>query len=304
MRRLGTRLLLSAGTLFIIAATTFFLMHAIPGGPYSRERRLPPAVEENLNRKYHLDKPLTVQFVRYMGGLLRGDLGPSFAHADRTTNEIICDGFPRSGALGLVAFAIAVAFGVPMGVAAALRRRRGADRALMVGAVLGVSVPAFIIASLLQYVFSYRLGWAPAAGWGDSPWQLFLPACALAALPAAFLSRLVRSSMLAVLESDYIRTARAKGLSPARVVVHHALRNALIPAITYSGPLIASLVTGSFVVENIFAIPGLGQFYVTSINDRDYTVIMGLTLFYSALLVVMNLLVDIAYSFLDPRIAD
>ena len=294
-RRIAFRLLLSLATLGVIAAATFFLMHAIPGGPYSRERRLPPAVEANLARKYHLDEPVAAQFVRYMGGVVRGDLGPSFAHADRSTNDIIRDGFPKSALLGLTAFLIAVALGVPMGIASALRRRHVADRATMVIAVFGVSVPAFIIASLLQYIFSYRLGWIPAAGWGDSPWQVIMPAVALAAFPVAFLSRLVRSSMLAVMESDFIRTAHAKGVSRLQVIVRHGLRNALMPAVTYSGPLLASLVTGSFVVESIFAIPGLGQFYVSSINDRDYTVIMGVTLFYSGLLVGANVLVDLAY---------
>lgn len=301
-RFLLRRVLLSAATLFAIAAATFLLMHGIPGGPYSRERALPPAIEANLQKKYGLNQPVVVQFAHYIGGLLRGDLGPSFAHEDRTTNDIIRDGFPKSAVLGITAFLIAAAIGVPFGVAAALRNRRIVDRTLMVFAVLGVSVPAFIVASLLQYVFSYRLGWAPAAGWGESPWQLFIPALALAGFPVAFVSRLVRSSMLAVLSADYIRTARAKGLSRAAVIVRHALRNALLPAVTYSGPLLAALITGSFVVENIFAIPGLGQFYVTSINDRDYTVIMGVTLFYSALLVAFNLAVDVLYTFLDPRI--
>lgn len=299
---LARRLLYSAGVLALIAAATFFLMHAIPGGPYSRERVLPPAIEANLIRKYHLDEPLPVQFARYMLGLLRGDLGPSFAHEDRTTNDIIRDGFPKSAVLGLAAFLLAFGFGAPMGIAAALRRGRAADRSLMIVAVAGVSVPSFIVASMLQYVFSYRLGWAPAAGWGESPWQVALPAIALAAFPAAFVSRLMRSSMLAILDSDFIRTARAKGLGGAGVILRHALRNALLPAVTYAAPLLAALVTGSFVVENIFAIPGLGQFYVTSINDRDYTVIMGVTLFYSALLTGANLLADALYALIDPRI--
>lgn len=301
-RFLLRRAVLSAATLFAIAAATFLLMHGIPGGPYSRERALPPAIEANLQKKYGLNQPVIVQFGRYIGGLLRGDLGPSFAHEDRTTNDIIRDGFPKSAMLGVTAFLIATAIGVPFGVAAALRNRRIVDRALMVFAVLGVSVPAFIVASLLQYVFAYRLGWLPVGGWGQTGLQIVIPALALAGFPVAFVSRLVRSSMLAVLNADYIRTARAKGLSRMTVVVRHALRNALLPVVTYSGPLLAALITGSFVVENIFAIPGLGQFYVTSINDRDYTVIMGVTLFYSALLIAFNLAVDILYTLLDPRI--
>jgi oligopeptide transport system permease protein len=299
---LARRLLFSVATLLLIATATFVLMHAVPGGPYSRDRALPAAVEQNLVRKYHLDDPLWRQFLTYFGGLLRGDLGPSFAHEDRTTNDIIRDGFPVSAALGSAAFAIAVAIGMPLGIAAALGRRRMIDRALMLLAVLGVSVPSFILASLLLYVFSYHLRIAPAGGWGSSVWQVLLPAIALAGFPVAFISRLVRTSMLRVLDADFVRTARAKGLSGARVVLHHALRNALLPVITYAGPLLAALLTGSFVVEDIFAIPGLGRFYVTSINDRDYTVIMGVTLFYSTLLVGANIVVDFLYAFVDPRI--
>jgi oligopeptide transport system permease protein len=300
---LTKRILYSVGTLLLIAMATFLLMHAVPGGPYSRDRALPPAIEANIIRKYHLDDPVWKQLARYLGSLVRGDLGPSFAHEDRTTNDIIREGFPKSAALGVTAFLIAFAAGMPMGIAAAMRRGQMTDRMLMVVAVLGVSVPSFILASLILYACSYRLGFAPAGGWGESPWQLFLPAIALAGFPIAFVSRLVRSSMLAVLNADFVRTARAKGLSGARVILRHALRNALLPTITYAGPLLAALVTGSFVVEDIFAIPGLGRFYVTSINDRDYTVIMGITLFYSALLIGFNLVVDAAYSLVDPRIS-
>ena len=296
------RLVLSVATLFIIAASTFFLMHSIPGGPFSRERALPPEIEANLSRKYNLDEPVAVQFARYLGSVMRGDLGPSFQHEGRTTNSIIREGFPKSGVLGISGFLIAIAVGLPMGILSALRRRKLTDRALMLLSVLGVSVPSFILASLLQYFFSYKLQWAPAAGWGDSVWQVILPALALAGFPIAFISRLVRTSMLNVLEADWLRTARAKGLGRARVVLTHALRNAILPVVTYSGPLLASLLTGSFVVENIFAIPGLGSAFVTSIQDRDYTVIMGVTLFYSALLIGFNVVVDALYALLDPRI--
>ena len=289
--------------MLVIAAATFFLMHAIPGGPFSSERSLPEAVEANLARKYRLDQPVWRQFASYMAGIARGDLGPSFAHSDRTTNQIIRDGFPKSAVLGLAGFLMAFGFGVPCGVAAAMRRGRLTDRALMVGAVLGVSVPSFILASLLQYALSFRLGWAPAAGWGESAWQILMPAAALAAFPAAFVSRLVRSGMISVLSADFIRTARAKGLSPPRVILLHGLRNALLPAVTYAGPLLAALLTGSFVVEEIFAIPGLGRFYVTSISDRDYTVVMGVTLFYSVLLIAFNFAADVLYVVIDPRVA-
>lgn len=303
MNYLLQRLVLSVVTLSVIAVATFFLMHNIPGGPFSSERSLPPEIEANLARKYNLDEPISRQFLLYVGGLLRGDLGPSFQHEGRTTNDIIREGFPKSAVLGISAFLLAFAIGTPFGVASALRRHGITDRALMLAAVLGVSVPSFILASLLQYFFSYRLRWAPAAGWGESPWQVILPAAALAGFPIAFISRLVRSSLLNVLQSDWLRTARSKGLAPWAVIGKHALRNALLPVVTYSGPLLAALVTGSFVVENIFAIPGLGSAYVTSIQDRDYTVLMGVTLFYSALLITFNLLVDVVYFWLDPRIA-
>lgn len=297
------RFLLSLTTLLVVAIATFVLMHSIPGGPFSRDRALPPEVEANLMKKYNLDESLPRQFLRYMGGLLRGDLGPSFMHENRTTNDIIRDGFPKSAVLGLSGFAIAFAIGLPMGIAAALRRHTLVDHSLMLVAVLGVSVPSFILASMLQYGLSHKLGWVPAAGWGDSPLQAVLPALALSGFPVAFISRLIRTSMLQVLGADFLRTARAKGLPQSVTILRHALRNALLPAITYAGPLLASLLTGSFVVENIFAIPGLGNFFVSSITDRDYTVIMGVTLFYSVLLIGFNVLVDLAYALLDPRIS-
>jgi oligopeptide transport system permease protein len=301
--RIASRLLMSAFSLFVIALGTFFLMHSIPGGPFDTERALPKAVEANLRAKFHLDDPLSTQFVDYMNGLVHGDLGPSFQQADRTTNDIIREGFPKSAILGITAFLFAFAVGLPLGLLSALSRRGVTDRSLLIVAVLGVSVPSFILASLLQYLFSFKLGLAPASGWGESPWQIILPALSLAGFPVAFISRLVRTSMLAILDADFIRTARAKGLSAFKVIGKHALRNALLPVVTYAGPLLAALVTGSFVVENIFAIPGLGQFFVISIDNRDYTVIMGVTLFYSTLLIAANLLVDTAYIFLDPRIS-
>lgn len=302
-RYLIRRAAASGLTLFVIAAVTFVLIRAVPGGPFSAERSLPEAVEANLNRRYRLDEPGWMQFARWLGNALRGDLGPSFTQSDRTTNDIIRDGFPKSAVLGAAAFCLAFAAGVPAGVAAALSRRGLGDRVLMAVAVLGVSVPSFILASLLQYVLAYRLGWLAGAGWGESPLQILMPAVALAAFPAAFISRLVRSSLLAVLSADFVRTARAKGLPPRAVIGRHALRNALLSAVTYAGPLLAALLTGSFVVEDIFAIPGLGQFYVSSIRDRDYTVLMGVTLFYAALLIAFNALVDLFYAWLDPRIA-
>ncbi|MBX7244394.1 MAG: ABC transporter permease [Candidatus Sumerlaeaceae bacterium] len=303
LARIGRRVAFSLATLLVIATATFFLMHSIPGGPFSSERSLPPSVEANILRRYKLDQPVWRQFADYMAGLAKLDLGPSFTSDARTTNDIIKDGFPKSALLGATAFLIAFGIGVPLGVAAALRRARLTDRMLMMASVLGVSAPSFIIASLLQYVFSYRWQIAPAAGWGESPWQVVLPAVALAGFPVAFVARLVRSSMLQVLDEDYVRTARAKGLPPSGVFFRHALRNAMLPAVTYAGPLLAALLTGSFVVEDIFSIPGLGKFFVSSINDRDYTVIMGVTLFYSALLIGFNVVVDVLYAIIDPRMA-
>lgn len=309
MKSVFQRTILSLLTLVVIAGATFVLMHSIPGGPFSHEREVPPEIEANIARKYNLDQPVWRQFASYMVGLSRGDLGPSFVHEGRSTNDFIREGFPKSASLGASGFAIAFGLGIPLGLSAALRRRSITDRSLMLVAVVGVSVPSFIVASLLQYLFSQRIslgkseiGPMPTVGWGDSPWQILLPAIALAGFPLAFVSRLVRTSMLNVLDAEYLRTAKAKGLGPPAVVIRHGLRNAILPAVTYSGPLLASLLTGSFVVENIFAIPGLGNFFVSSITDRDYTVILGVTLFYSSLLIGFNILVDIAYAWLDPRI--
>jgi len=263
---------------------------------------LPPEIEANLARKYNLDEPVSVQFASYMSDLLKGDLGISFLHEGRTTNQIIRESFPKSAALGLCAFLVAISLGVPLGIASAMARRTLWDGFLMLVAIIGVSIPGFILASILQFGFSYHLDWLPAAGWGDSPLQVVLPALALAAFPMAFLSRLIRRSMIDVMDSDYIRTARAKGLTRSAIMLRHALRNALLPAVTYAGPLLAGLLTGSFVVENIFAIPGLGNFFVTSVTDRDYTVIMGVTIFYSALLIGTNWIVDVIYGQLDVRL--
>jgi oligopeptide transport system permease protein len=285
----------------IVATATFFLMRFLPSGPFSREKALPPAVIKNLEARYHMNDPLWKQYLSYIENLVRGDLGPSFKYKDRTVNSIIADGFPVSATLGVVAVLFAVAVGIPLGIWGALRQNGWQDNLVMFVALLGVSVPNFIMAVLLMFVFALGLHLLPAAGWG-TPQQLILPALTLAGYPIAFIARLVRSSMLEVLRQEYITTARAKGLSERLVIFRHALRNILIPVVTVLGPLIAAVFTGSFVVEKIFAIPGLGRYYVTSINDRDYTTILGVTVFYSALLVFMNFLVDLTYAWLDPRI--
>lgn len=287
--------------LFIITTATFLLMHAIPGGPFTAEKNLPEAVLKNLNERYHLNDPLWKQYADYLANVVRGDLGPSFKYEARTVNDIIAESFPVSAELGLISVLIAVLTGIPMGIVAALRQNRWPDYLCMFFATIGISVPGFILATLFIYVFALQLELFPAAMWGG-PEYVVLPAVALAAFPTAFIARLTRSSMLEVLSQDFIRTARAKGLGPLAVIWRHALKNALIPVVTYLGPLIAAILTGSFVIESIFAIPGLGRHFVTSIYNRDYTVILGITIFYSTLLVFLNFLVDLAYAWLDPRI--
>ena len=285
----------------VVATGTFVLMHAIPGGPFKKEKALPPAVQRNIEERYKLNDPLWKQYTDYLGNLIRGDLGPSFKYLGRSVNDIIRDGFPVSATLGAWAILFALVVGVPAGIISALNQNRWQDNVVMAIAIIGVSVPNFVIATLLMYVFAVKLRWLPVAMWG-TPRHVILPMIALAGFPAAFFARLMRSSTLDVLSQDYIRTARAKGLSWYAVVVKHVVKNAILPVVTYLGPLIAGILTGSFVVENIFAIPGLGRYYVTSIYNRDYTTIMGVTIFYSAFLVLLNFLVDIAYGWIDPRI--
>ena len=286
---------------FVVATGTFILMHAIPGGPFKKEKALPPAVQRNIEERYKLNDPLWKQYTDYLKNLVRGDLGPSFKYLGRSVNDIIRDGFPVSATLGAWAILFALVVGVPAGIISALNQNKWQDNVVMAIAIIGVSVPNFVIATLLMYVFAVKLRWLPVAMWG-TPKHVILPMIALAGFPAAFFARLMRSSTLDVLSQDYIRTARAKGLSWYAVVVKHVVKNAILPVVTYLGPLVAGILTGSFVVENIFAIPGLGRYYVTSIYNRDYTTIMGVTIFYSAFLVLLNFLVDIAYGWIDPRI--
>ena len=287
--------------LWVIVTATFILMHAIPGGPFTAEKALPEAVLKNIEARYHLNDPLPKQYADYLGNLLRGDLGPSFKYESRTVNEIIAESFPVSAELGAAAVALSVIVGIPAGMAGALYQNRWPDHLVMLFATIGISVPSFILATVLIYTFALWLKLLPAAMWGG-PEFIVLPALALAGMPTAFVARLTRSSMLEILAQDYIRTARAKGLSAFTILWRHALKNALLPVVTYLGPMIAAIFTGSFVIESIFAIPGLGRHFVTSIYNRDYTVILGITVFYSALLVFMNFLVDLTYVWLDPRI--
>lgn len=287
--------------LWVVTTVTFFLMHAIPGGPFDQEKSLPPAVKANVEARYNLHAPLIEQYTDYLSNVVQGDLGPSFKYPGRTVNEIIADSFPVSCELGIESILLALVIGIPAGVWAAISRNGWQDRLINLGTTLGIAVPGFVLAALMVHIFAMKLGWFPAAMW-DGPANRVLPALALAAMPMAFITRLTRSSMLDVLGQDYIKTARAKGLSRATVMFKHALPNAIMPVVTYLGPMTASILTGSFVIESIFAIPGIGSYFVTSIYNRDYTVILGITIFFSALIILMNMLVDMVYPLLDPRI--
>ena len=287
--------------LWVVITITFGLMHAIPGGPFTVEKSLPPVVLKSIEERYKLNDPLYKQYGDYLTNLVQGDLGPSFKYPGRSVNDIIKDGFPVSFQLGMEAVLIAVIIGIPAGVLAAVKQGKWQDHAVNFCTTLGVAVPSFVVAVLLIYVLSTKLHLLPSAMWEGWQYQI-MPALALSGMPMSFIARLTRSSMLDVLGQDYIKTARAKGLSRLTVLFKHALPNSLIPVITYIGPMAAGILTGSFVIESIFAIPGLGQYFVTSIYNRDYTVILGVTIFYSVIVIVLNMLVDLIYPLLDPRI--
>jgi oligopeptide transport system permease protein len=287
--------------LWVIVSITFFLMKAIPGDPFTQEKALPKEILESLYKYYKLDTPWYEQYGNYLVSILKWDLGPSFKYKSRTVNEIITSGFPISATLGLEAIAIALALGVTLGTIAALKQNKWQDYSSMLVAVFGISVPSFILAAFLQYFLSIKLDLFPVARWGTFQ-QTVLPAISLAALPTAFIARLTRTNMLEVLSMDYIKTARSKGLSSRTVIIRHALRNSLLPVVSYLGMLTVNILTGSFIIEKIFGIPGLGQWFINSITNRDYTVIMGITVFYSLILLATIFLVDIAYGWIDPRI--
>ena len=288
-------------TLFIIILLTFIFMHAVPGGPFTREKQLPPKVQEALNQKYHLDDPLPTQFLDYLKGLARLDLGPSFKYQGKSVNEFISEGFPVSAKLGLITLVFIILISLPLGILAAIKNGKWQDAFVMTLATLGVTIPSFVIATALIYVFSFRLELLPTFGL-DSWKGYILPVIALGGYSISFIARLMRSSLLEVMKQDYIRTARMKGQTEFKVITHHALRNALIPVITILGPTVAGLLTGSFVIEKIFAIPGMGVYFVDSVAQRDYTAIMGMTIFYATFLIVMIFLVDMFYMLIDPRI--
>ncbi len=287
-------------TLFIIATITFFLMNMIPGGPFNTERASKKTVEM-MEAKYGLDQPLLTQYGMYMKRLIKLDLGDSYKRAGFTVNDILAEKFPVSAGLGVIALLLAVLIGVPVGIIAACRHNKALDRIVMLIANLGIAVPNFVMATALLFIFGMKLGWLPTLGL--KTWQHYImPSLALAFNPMCYIARLMRSSMLDVLRQDYIKTSYAKGLTERKVLFKHALRNAILPVVTYLGPLAAGILTGGFVIEKIFTIPGMGKFFVESINNRDYPLIMGVTVFYSSILVLMNLVVDLLYGVIDPRI--
>ncbi len=307
LRLIFRRLFESIPTLLILIAVTFFMMRMAPGGPFDAEKKLAPEIEANLRAAYHLDEPLWQQFGRYLWNLARGDFGPSFQYRDRTVTELIASGFPVSLQLGGLAMLIAVVVGVSLGSLAALRQNRPADYGTMALAMTGISVPNFVVGPLLVLVFAVYLGWLPAGGLGEGAasgggWRnLVLPVFTLALTQVAYIARLTRGSMIEVLRSNFIRTARAQGLPTFTILVRHALKPAMIPVVSYLGPATAGLITGSVVIETIFDLPGLGRYFVTGALNRDYTLVLGIVVFYGALIILFNFLVDLVYGWLDPR---
>jgi oligopeptide transport system permease protein len=297
LRRLGYSLL----TIFLIATVTFFMLRAIPGGPFTRERAIPAEILRLIEEKYNLDAPLYEQYFDYIVGLVTFDLGPSYQKIGTEVTDLIAEGFPRTARIGLLAVVVIVIVGVPLGIISALKQNKSIDYIVMFGATLGVTIPSFVIATLFIALISSKVSWIPIIGL-SSPSSYIGPVLALAGYSLSFVARLTRSSMLEVLRADYIQTARANGLSELAVIGKHAVKNALIPVVTYLGPTIAAIMTGSFVVERIFAIAGIGRYFVESVTNRDYTTFMAVTVLYAALYVVMVLLVDVAYALIDPRI--
>jgi oligopeptide transport system permease protein len=297
LRRLGGAI----PTLFVIIGISFFMIRMAPGGPFARERQVPPEVLAALNKQYHMDEPLWRQFLRYLMDLAHGDFGPSFKYKDFRVTDLILQGFPTSLQLGLLAITFALIIGLTLGIWAALRQNTIVDYSAMGVSMLGIAVPNFVVAPVLTLVFGLMLSWLPVGGWGH-PANFVLPVIALCLSQIASIARLMRASMIEVLRSNYVRTAHAKGL-PARLVLRrHAIRAALLPVVSFLGPAIANIITGSVVIEQIFSIPGIGRYFVQSSLNRDYTMVMGITIFYGALIIFCNLLADLAYGFLDPKV--
>ena len=309
LRFLFRRLLIAIPTLFVVVTLAFFMMRAAPGNPFIGERRLAPEVERNVMAKYGLDRPLPVQYADYVGGVLHGDFGPSLKYKNKSVLQIIREGFPKSLLLGSLAMTLAAVLGVSLGVLAALRQNKGADYFAMSLAILGVCIPTFVTAPLLVLLFASTLGVVPTAGWPAptqslaTAWKyLILPVVVLSLPQIAIISRLTRAGMIEVMRSNYVRTARAKGLPESSVVLRHALRGAILPLVSYLGPATAGVITGSLVVEQIFQLPGIGKAFVTSALQRDYTVVMGVVILYAGLIMFLNLVADVLYAMLDPRV--
>ena len=299
LKRLGAGLV----SVFVLVTITFFLMHAIPGGPFSpaEERNVPEKVLEQIADKYGLNDPVPVQYVKYLGNLLKGDMGVSFKRQDTTVNELIANGFPVSAKVGAWGVALALAAGIPLGIVAAVKRGKLPDGASMVFATIGVSVPSFVVCVLMMYLFCEK--WKLFPSYGLTSWRHYvLPVFCMAFSQIAYITRLMRSSMLETMRQDYIRTERSKGVPEFQVVGKYALKNSILPVVTYVGPMVAALLTGTFIIEKLFSIPGLGRYFVSAISDRDYWVTLGLTIFVGTMIVVCNLIVDILYAVIDPRV--
>ena len=301
LRFAAKRLIGAIPTLFLIVTFSFFLMRIAPGGPFDRERIVPPEIEARLIHAYHLDDPLWKQYLRYLGDLVQGDFGPSLKYKDFTVTELIAEGFPVSMRLGGLAVLIALLVGVSTGTIAALRQNSGTDYAAMGVAMTGIIIPNFVMAPLLTLVFGLWLSWLPVGGWGG-PIYMILPVFALSLYQIGFIARLTRGSMIEVLRTNYVRTARAKGLPERVAITRHALKAAMLPVVSYLGPAIINTITGSVIIEQIFGIPGIGRYFVQAALNRDYTLVMGVTVFYGVLIILANLAVDLIYGLLDPRI--
>jgi oligopeptide transport system permease protein len=301
LRFLVRRILVAIPTLLLVVTVAFFMMRTAPGNPFETSRKLPPEILKNVEAKFHMDRPLSQQYVDYLVGVAQGDFGPSLKYRDKTVLQLIGQNFPTSLTIGLSALILASVFGVTLGVFAALRQNDPIDYCAMALAIAGVCIPSFVTAPLLRLVFASELGWAPTGGL-NGPVSLILPVAVLTLPQVAVISRLTRAGMIEVLRSNYVRTARAKGLSETAVVLRHAMRAALTPLVSYLGPASAGLITGSLVVEQIFGLPGLGKFFVTSALQRDYTLVMGVVIVYASLIILLNLVSDVILAALDPRV--
>ncbi len=296
------RVLLGIPVLVAVATLTFIIMHSVPGGPFDNEKILPPQIIANIEAKYHLDEPVEIQYLLYLKQIMQGDLGPSYKYIGRDVSDILRDTFPVSFILGICAVVVVLGFGIPAGVISAYWKNSLLDRAVLLFAAMGISVPSFVLGAVSIWVFSHNWHLLPPALW-EGPTYMILPAFSLGAGFAGYIARLTRTTVLDVLASDYIRTARAKGLSEYKILLKHVLKNSIYPIVSVMGPLTAGLVTGSFVIEFIFSIPGMGRFFITAVTNRDYPLIMGVTLVYAVLIVTANIIVDMIYGWLDPRVS-